>query len=150
MGYNSPMEVPPRYTFLDHTGDAEFQAFGVTLEEAMANAALAVAALMWDWKSVDQTRSRQVRVEGRDLAQLLVGFLEEVLYLFDSEGFLLGAVEDLRLRQEGGRQRLEAVFRGDGLSARYPLHGAVKAVTYNDLKVERGEGRVMLQVVVDV
>jgi len=38
-----------KYRILPHTADAKFQAFGASLEEAFANAALATASLMWDW-----------------------------------------------------------------------------------------------------
>ncbi len=138
-----------RYEFLDHTSDAEFRAYGATLEEALVNAALAVAALMWDWQAVEPKLSRPVAVDGRDLSQLLVRYLEEVLYLYDSEGFVLGGVEGLRTAREDDRWRLEAVFRGDRASERYRPRGGVKAITYNELKIESGDG-VTLQVVVDV
>jgi SHS2 domain-containing protein len=139
----------PRYVFLDHTGDAEFRAFGATLEEALANAGLALASLMWDWEKVEPVRSRPVEAEGRDLPQLLVGYLEEILYAFEAEGFLLAAVEDLRLDRNGDRRRLRATLRGDRLSQKYSLRGGVKAVTYNDLRVEE-DREAMVQVVVDI
>jgi SHS2 domain-containing protein len=139
----------PRYVFLDHTADAEFQAFGDSLELALVNAALATAALMWDWSTVGRSLARPVSVEGRDLEQLLVRYLEEVIYLFGREGFLLASVDDLRVEEEEGRWRLGAVFRGEISSDKHRLRGEVKAITYNDLRIERNGG-VMIQVVVDV
>jgi SHS2 domain-containing protein len=128
----------PRYVFLDHTADAEFQAFGDSLELALVNAALATAALMWDWSTVGRSLARPVSVEGRDL-----------IYLFGREGFLLASVDDLRVEEEEGRWRLGAVFRGEISSDKHRLRGEVKAITYNDLRIERNGG-VMIQVVVDV
>jgi SHS2 domain-containing protein len=147
--YNSDRRSTLRYTFLDHTADAEFRAFGADLAEALANAALAVASLMWDWDKVMRNVSRAVDVRGRDLPQLVSRYLEEVVFLFESEGFLLAGVDGLHVIKEDHAYRLQAVFWGDKLSARYPLHGAVKAVTYNDMKIEEGD-RAMVQVVVDV
>ncbi len=139
----------PRYVFLDHTADAEFQAFGDTLEEALVNAALATASLMWDWQAVSGNARRRVEGDGGDLPQLLVRYLEEVIYLFGSEGFLLAGVEDLRAVEEGGRWKLHANFLGDRSPEKHRLRGEVKAITYNDMKIERNDG-FMLQVVVDV
>lgn len=162
-----------RYRFLEHTADGRFQAFGATLEEAFGNAALAAASLMWDWTAVDRRTDVTVELDGRDPAQLLVRFLNEILYLFETRRFLLAAVERVEIgpareippvREEdraggpvdgaarpGGGLRLTAVLCGDALSGRYGLHGDVKAATYNDLKIEsRAGGGFVVQVVVDL
>lgn len=143
------MKGDRRYVFLDHTADAEFQAFGGTLEEALVNAALATASLMWDWQAIAGKVRRRVEVDGGDLPQLLVRYLEEVIYLFSSEGFLLAGVEGLKAAEKGGRWNLQAVFLGDLSPEKHRLRGEVKAITYNDMKIERDDG-VMLQVVVDI
>jgi SHS2 domain-containing protein len=139
----------PRFEFLDHTADAKFRAFGSDLGEALANAALAVASLIWDWDKVARSISRPVDIRGRDLPRLVARTLEEVLFLFESEGFLLAGVDSLQVTREGDAYRCRAVLWGDVLSGRYPLHGGVKAITYNEMKIEMGEPTV-IQVVVDV
>lgn len=138
-----------KYKILPHTADGKFRAFGRTLEEAFANAALAMASLMWDWRTVEPRLSHPVRAGGRDREQLLVKFLGEIIYLLDTRRFLLAAVENLRIREEAGSWILEAEFRGDTLSERHEIHGNVKAVTYNDMKIEEYDGFVV-QVVVDM
>ena len=84
-----------RFRFLEHTADAKFQAYGRTLEEAFANAALATASLMWDPGSIARKIQIPVSARGRDLEQLLVRFLGEILYLVESRFFLLGAAEEI-------------------------------------------------------
>ena len=61
-----------KYRFLKHTADAKFQAFGKTLEEAIGNTALALASLMWEWKTIEKKIKRPIEVKGKDLKQLLV------------------------------------------------------------------------------
>lgn len=139
-----------RYRFLDHTADAKFEAFGATLEEAFANAALAVASLMWDWAKIRKRVRIPVRVEGRDAERLLYSFLGEIPYLLDTRSFLLAGVEELKIEGESGGWRLEAVFAGDDEPAAYDVSGDVKAVTYNDMRVERSPEGVRLRVVVDM
>lgn len=157
-----------RYRILDHTADGKFRAFGETLEEAFGNAALACASLMWDWERVERRVSFAVEVRGRDFEQLLYRFLEEVLYLFETRRFLLGAVEDLRIEEEEAASigepsaapaepaefpptyRFTARFYGDDDISRYDFHGDVKAVTYNEMKIEHCCGPWVVQVVVDM
>jgi SHS2 domain-containing protein len=139
-----------RYRILPHTADGKFQAFGQTLEEAFGNAALALASLMWDWTAIEPKVRHRVRVTGIDKEQLLVKFLSEIIYIFETRQFLLGAVEGLRIRPRAdGGFGLEAVLAGETLSPRRELFGGVKAVTYNDLKIEECEV-FTVQVVVDM
>jgi SHS2 domain-containing protein len=138
-----------RYDILPHTADGKFRAYGRTLDEAFGNAALAMASLISDWSRVEPRLSHSVRVSGRDKEQLLVKFLGEIIYLLDTQKFLLAAVSGLKIRGDGGGWNLEAELRGDTLSERYVIYGDVKAVTYNDMKIEECDG-VVVQVVVDM
>ncbi len=138
-----------RYKILPHTADGKFQAFGRTMEEAFANASLALAFLMYDWSRIQPKISFPVKVRGHDLEQLLVKFLEEVIYLLETRSFLLASVEGLRIRGDPEGASLEASFWGDHVSDKYDLYGDVKAVTYNEMRIEKND-HVTLQVVVDM
>jgi len=139
-----------RYRILPHTADGKFRAFGATREESFANAALAAASLMWDWWTIKPLRSIPVTIEGRDPEQLLYKFLEEILYLHETKRFLLGGVEDLKIEDGGEGFRLSAVFWGDEAGGSYEIFGDVKAVTYNEMKIEPGCDGWTIQVVVDM
>jgi SHS2 domain-containing protein len=141
--------VTERYRILPHTADGKFQAFGRTLEEAFGNAALALASLMWDWEAVGSSVRHFVHVKGTDREQLLVKFLGEVIYLFETQRFLLGKVDGLRVRPQFEGFSLEAVLAGEILQPRHEVYGQVKAVTYNELAIEERDG-FMVQVVVDM
>lgn len=144
-------DAPERYRILPHTADGKFQAFGATLEEAFGNAALALASLMWDWEKVEPRTRWAVRLRARDLEQLLVKFLGEVVYLLETRKFLLAEATSLTIETGEAESSIEAVFLGDTLSDRYALHGAVKAVTYNEMRIEDSDcGGYVVQVVVDM
>jgi SHS2 domain-containing protein len=138
-----------RYRFLRHTADAKFQAFGTTLEEAFINAALATASLMWDWGKIEKKKEHRIEVNGKDLKQLLSSFLEEIIYLLDSKMFLLASPENLRIEKKGSLYILDAILKGDKYSDKYKIHGDVKAITYNEMEIEKNS-HFMVQVVVDV
>ena len=146
LGYNGAM---PRYEILPHPADGKFRAYGRTLAEAFENAALATASLMWDWTTVQPRIAVSVRVSGQDREQLLVKFLNELVYLFETRDFVLAAAEDVRIATRDGAWTLEAVFRGDDLAAGYEVYGLVKAATYNEMEIAENGGFV-LQVVVDM
>ncbi len=138
-----------KYRILPHTADGKFQAYGRTLEEAFGNAALATASLIWDWSKVEQRVHHFVHVRGIDREQLLVKFLGEVIYLFETKRFLLGKVDGLKIRPESEGFSLEALLGGDTISDRTELTGDIKAVTYHELKIEECDG-FTVQVVVDM
>jgi SHS2 domain-containing protein len=138
-----------RYQFLPHTADGKFQAFGRTLEEAFGNAALALASLMWDWSAVKPKDSVPVRLQGRDEEQLLVKFLDEVIYLKETQQFLLGRVEGLTITSGPKGLTLVGELQGDRFSEQYEVHGEVKAATYHEMKIRRDSG-FSVEVVVDM
>ena len=138
-----------RFRFLDHTADAKFQAFGRTIEEAFANAALATASLMWDTDVVDRNVRHPLSFRGGDLEQLLVHFLQEIIYLLETKTFLLGAAEEVKIKKEEDGYSLAAVFAGDNHSSHYKIFGEVKAITYNEMKIDKND-HITVQVVVDI
>lgn len=138
-----------RFRFLDHTADAKFQAFGRTLAEAFANAALATVSLMWEPEKVEKKVDHPVSVQGRDLEQLLLRFLGELIYLWETRAFLTAVAENIVIESAGEGFRLRALFRGDDRPEKYPIFGEVKAVTYSEMKIERGRP-VSVQVVLDI
>jgi len=138
-----------KYQFLEHTADAKFRAFGKSLEEAFINAAYATVSLMWDRKKIGKKIQQPIKIQGRDLEQLLVNFLEEILYLLDSQMFLLHSAEKIQIWKEGEIYVLEGLFLGDDYKKNYQPYGDVKAITYNEMEIHSGDP-FMVQVVVDV
>lgn len=143
------MKIKQRYAYLKHTADAKFHAFGNSLEEAFVNAALATAGLMWDWNHISPERKLPVEVKGHDLQQLLYSFLEEILFLLDSRMFLLHSVEEIQVTKHDEHYVLKAIFLGDDLKDDYEIYGGIKAITYNEMKIEKTD-QYLLQVVVDM
>jgi len=135
-----------KYKFLDHTADAKFRAFGATLEEAYANAALAMFSVMVDPDEVEPAAEKAIEVSGEDKKSLLYNWLEELLFLMDSESFLLSKVRKIKI--EG--KKLTAVVAGDTEVEKYKTHGDVKAVTYSEMEITEKGKQHIVQVVVDI
>ena len=131
-----------KYKFLEHTADAKFQAFGKTLEEKFANAALAMFSIMVDTKKVKPLIEKKINIKGEDKKSLLYNFLEELLFLLDTKSFLLNKVKKIKIENNS----LKAIVVGDFVKEEYKLLGEVKAVTYNDMEITN----TFVQVVVDL
>lgn len=68
-------------------------ATATTLEEACAETALAVFALVVDPASIEERDTRVVRAHGADTTDLVVNWLGECLYVLDVEGFAPRRIE---------------------------------------------------------
>ena len=138
-----------KYEFMNHTADAQFRAYGSSLEEAFQNAAEATANLMWETEKIKPIKRKNVKVKGKDKKQMLVNFLEEILFLFESDDFLVHSIKDLSIHKDKKGYQLKAYFEGDQISDKYEIFGGIKAVTYNDMVIESNDSY-MIQVVVDI
>lgn len=123
-----------KYKFLSHTADIKFQAFGDSLEEAFENSALALSASIYEEK-IESKKSYTIKAEGSDLESLLLNFLEEFLVLFDSENFILGEIQNLKIERLKNKYRLTAKVFGDDVR-KYETSEHVKAITYNEMFVK--------------
>ena len=138
------------YEFLSHTADAKFRAFGSTLEEAFEEAASAMLSLMWDVRTLSGTQIVEKEFEGKDHHQLLVQYLEEILYLLDARFFLVARAQVVETGETEGRPWLRSRFSGQMKDDATIVHGEVKAVTYSEMDIRRNPGSVVVQVVVDL
>lgn len=139
-----------KYEFLDHTADAKFRAYGKSLEEAFANAAIAMTNIMFDTEKVEGKINKSIEAEADDLKSLLVNFLSEFVYLVDAEGFILKKVVSLTINKKGSGYRLAAVAKGERYSDKHEVLGDVKAVTYAEMEIKEEKGKCWVQVVVDI
>jgi SHS2 domain-containing protein len=137
-----------KYKYLDHTADAKFQAFGKSLEEAFENAALAVFNLIVKTEDVKPKIVKKISVQSRKKESLLYDFIEELLYLLDTEGFVLNKIENLKIEEKDEMFHLHAKAWGDSYK-HYEVHGSAKSVTYNDMFIKEEKDQVTVQVVID-
>jgi len=135
------------FVFLPKTADVKFQAFGKNLEEALKNAAYAMFSLMVEERVVGRIK-REIHTSAESEEELIVKFLEEFLFLRDSEGLILSSIENLKITVGRGILNLNAIAMFDSLK-NYKYREVVKAVTFNELNISKNQDRVVLQVVLD-
>lgn len=138
-----------KFEFLDHTSEAKFRAYGKTVEEAFSNAALALYNVFVDTETINGKIKKKIKAEGTDMESLLLNFLDQFIILVDSENFLLKEVKKIKIIKKE-KYKIEAEVIGDKYSEKYETHGALKAVTYNDMLIKKEKNGYMVQVVVDI
>jgi len=129
------------------TADLTVDAWGETLGEAFENVALAMFNAMTPLEGVETRETKTFAVEGDDLGLLLFNFLDELLYHHEVDLIVFSAFEvDL----DQGEDRLTAVCRGEPFDLDRHSQGiAIKAVTFHNMRIERGEDAWTIRVVLD-
>ena len=133
-----------RYEYLEHTADIKFQAFGKTMKEAFSNSAYAMMNVIFEEK-VREKIIKKIKINGIDEKSLLYNFLEEILFLLNTEFFLLSRIKKIEIKNK----ELTAELTGDD-SRGYKLGLDIKAVTYNDMFIKKEKDKFTIQVVIDI
>ena len=139
-----------RFKFLEHTTDAEIEAYGKTLEEAFENAALATEETMVTLSSISGASQRNVSVKAKDLESLLYAWLEELIFLQDTDGMLFSNFS-CKISKRKQDFELNATCFGEKYDpARHEQKTAIKAPTYHDMKIIQEKDRVSMRFLLDL
>ena len=150
LGYNLHM---PKYTLFDHTADIGVEIFGRTKKVLFANAACALFDILI--QTTDSVKigkgirgqKKIMTVAGTDVADLLINFLRELLYLFNGTGFVV--VRCIVI--ECNKRKLVAQLRVESYhQKKHLMKTEIKAVTYHGLSVERIKNGWKARVIFDV
>lgn len=137
----------PDFELIEHTADVGIRAFGATEEEAFEHAALGMFSLITDPASVRPLTEFPVEAGAEDHETLLVEWLNELLYLFESNGVLFSKFEVTELGPTGIRGKAW----GEPIDlSRHELKSDIKAVTYHMLKVKQENGRWQTAAIFDI
>jgi SHS2 domain-containing protein len=139
--------MPKNYEFIEHTADLGFRASGGSVEELFVHAAEAFFEAILALESIEEKIQRSIDVQAEALDDLMVSWLNEFLFLYDTEklvfkGFQIIVIEGSRIRANAWGETLDL--------ARHEIKTVIKAVTYHKLYV-RKRGRVWeTQVIFDI
>jgi SHS2 domain-containing protein len=129
------------YRWVDHTSELELEIETATEPGVFVEALRALAELVGDDRGLD-AEQRSVLVRGKDRASLLAAWLDELVFLAETQGFMSEQVSELDLDQAS----LTAAVRGH---VGEPRH-LVKAVTMHRLLFAADGDHWRARVVLDV
>ncbi len=134
------------FEIVNHTADVGIIAYGADIRQAFANAARALFSLITELDDVDEFLHRDIELTAPDEESLLVEWLNELIYLFDTENIVFKRFDVTKLNNT----RLKARSYGEKVdSSKHRLKTGVKAATYHMLKIDKGDG-CRVQVLFDI
>ena len=134
------------FGIIDHTADVGIVAYGADANQAFANAARALFSLITELGDVEEFLYRDIELTAPDIESLLVEWLNELIYLFDTENIVFKRFDVTRLNNT----QLKARSYGEKVdSSKHRLKTGVKAATYHMLKVDKSDG-CQVQVLFDI
>ena len=134
------------FEIVDHIADVGIIAYGADISQAFANAARALFSLITELDDVGEFLHRDIELVAPDEESLLVEWLNELIYLFDTENIVFKRFDVTKLNNT----QLKARSYGEKVdSSKHRLKTGVKAATYHMLKVDKGDG-CKVQVLFDI
>lgn len=145
-----------QFELLDIYGDAGIRAFGNDLPELFANAAIGMYSLITDLSRIGEgKKTLKISVDGSSLEGLLVSFLNELIFHFDTYGFMGKSITIKGWQagepESGQAYSLEATLSGEEFDPdRHKGKLLIKAATYHKLLVEKKDGRYQAEIIFDI
>jgi len=136
------------YKLIDHTADLGIEVTGRTKRELFTKTALSLMDIVVERKGTPSgVKEKALAMEGSDPADLLINFLREILYLFNSSHFVL----DQCMIIECSNKRLVAQLSVEPYHKRkHSIKTEIKAVTYHGLDVEKQKSSWRARIIFDV
>ena len=145
-----------KYDYFDVTADIGFYAYGNTLEEAYENAGLAMFDVITDIGDVKKEESRDFEIVSEDLVSLLYDYLEELLFLQDTE-FLFFSDFNVDIEKivddSSDLNNYKLTCSAYGEEINWDIHipkSEVKAITFHKMDVKKDDGVFKLRAILDL
>jgi len=136
-----------RFELVDHTGDLGVRVFGESLSQLFEQAAHALTFIVTEPETIRLKETRKIQLEAKTDEELLITWLNELVYLFETKGLLFKTYDVLSVHAH----HLDALAQGESyVEGRHPIKTTVKAATYHQLKIENHQGVWTAQVIFDL
>jgi SHS2 domain-containing protein len=136
------------FELIDYTADVGIKARGADLARAYENAARGMFSLITALGKVNELVYREIEVRAPDKETLLIEWLNELIFLFETEMLLFGRFHIESLNESFLRARCY----GEKIDkSRHEIKRGIKSATYHKLKVENlPDGEYQVQVLLDI
>lgn len=139
-----------KYEYRDHPADVQLHAWGDTLQEAFEQVAVSMFGYMTELDKVDELQTEDLEVEGHDMESLLFQFLDECLFLFSTDSFLV-AKRVCITHFDKENFKIRATLHGETFDLdKHPQGTEVKAITYASMEIYDKEGQHEVFVIIDI
>ncbi len=135
------------YRLISHPADLGMEVWGKDLPDLFAQAGWAFFDVMVEARGIKLRQERAITSEAPDLEALLVAWLGELLYIFETEHLVFGRLSIQTMTP----QTLSAIGWGESLDPKkHQVKTVVKAVTYHQLRIWEAKGFWRARVIFDL
>ena len=131
----------------DHTADTGIRCRTRHLDDVFKMMALSLMALMVDPNNITINKERDISVVASDIESLLVEWLNEIIYLLETEDFLF---KDFKILKVGAGKLRATGFGETFLADKHVIKQEIKACTYHLLELKETPHGWFGQVILDV
>ena len=125
------------FEFIDHTADIGIMVYGSSLEEVFSNAAYGMFSIIANLANITDHISREITLTAYDREELLVAWLNHLLYLLDTDNLIFTRFKIIGLEND----RLQVTAYGEVADPkRHELKTQIKAATYHQLEIVEENG----------
>jgi SHS2 domain-containing protein len=141
------LSVHKDFEFIDHTADIGILAYGADMKQVFAHTARGLFSIITELDNVTATEKYDIQVTAPDREALLINWLNELIYLFETREMLFSRFEITAITDT----ELKAKAFGEKINlTKHELKTQVKATTYHMLKIEQNNDGYRAQVIFDV
>jgi SHS2 domain-containing protein len=135
------------FTILEHPSDIGIEATEATLKEAFSEAAKGLLSIILDLSTVRTARTEALELRAQNFEDLLVRWLQEILFLYDAKGFIAKETSISELTPHS----VKAALSGEDFSSeKHETLLDVKAITYHQLVVREDKHGGFIRVFFDI
>ncbi len=135
------------FRLLEHTADMGIEAWASSLEGVFNETARGLRALIVGDSPTRGTLQHRVTLAGGDDAELLVAWLNEIIYHFDTTNLVPDSFQIDRIE----KGCLQATIRGEKFNPeKHMIERQAKAATYHQLLLEKSAGGWHTRIYIDL
>lgn len=123
------------YEQIDISGDVGLRVWGRDMNELFENAAAGLSELMTDISTIKETEEKEISLNADSYEGLLIQWLNELIYLFDTHGFT-GRRFSVTLEGSSLKARASGGLFDPEVNERRLL---IKAATYHGLSLKKND-----------
>lgn len=139
------------YEYIDHPADIQIHSWGANINKALEPLAIGLFGVMFDISGFSDKLEKKISIKGNDILSMVYSFLDEWLFNFDANDFVLKRIEVTKVDLEN----FEVEATGYGEEFDMEKHAdfrrtEVKAITYASMKVDIKDNQTDIYVIVDL
>lgn len=126
----------PQYEILEHTADLFIKSYGKNAEQCFENIAYAMFDNIVNAEKVENIGELKIQLKADDKERLLVKFLSELLFIFETEKLVFSKFKV----KINGNELIANVFGEKFDAKKHGIKNEIKAITYHLLEINEKEG----------